>query len=403
MSKSKLFQLFLVIFLVIAGIFQVIFRDVWPSVRGGDVELVGSVYQRLDQDGARQRVRVRNQQIPGLVQLEVGGYPRLQVGDVVEAECELKPIRDLYVEEFRYDRYLAKENVYALCKGYGSPRVTGVELGWRRTLSIARDTFARQIQSNLHEPHASLLIGLLYGARSTLPDSLTEAFRRTGTMHIVAVSGFNVMVVGSALMTILTFTFLKRQRAFYLVLAGISFFVLFAGADAAVVRAGIMGGMTLVAKQVGRLRVTTTLFLLAASVMVAINPRVLFDDVGFQLSFAAALGLVIVGPRIAKHLLFLPQRFGLRSILAETLAATLATIPISLWHFKVVSLISPIANLFVVPWIVLAMSLGVFGTVLSILPEPLGTIGFLPAYVVLDIMLALVRVFAPLPIIDFAL
>lgn len=400
MSKSAILQFFLVFWLVGVGVHQLVFRDIWPEISGGDVELQGEVVELVDVKGIRQKVRVEVEGVSGRVQVEIGSHPQLSVGHLVQADCEMVPIRDLHAEDFRYDRYLAKEKVYAMCRGYRSPSIMGIEPGWRRALSTVRASFADRIQSNLHEPHASLLIGLLYGARSTLPDDLEEDFRRTGTMHIVAVSGFNVMVVGNAILVLLTYTILRRQHAFYLVLAGIILFVFFAGADAAVVRAGIMGGLTLIAKQVGRLRTTTTLFLLAAAMMTAFNPRVLFDDVGFQLSFAAAIGLVTIGPRLHRLFIFFPQRFGLRSILAETLAATLATIPISLWHFKMVSIVSPIANLFVVPWIVLAMAAGMFGFLASIVVEPAGYIAFLPAYAVLDIMLLFVRVFAPLPVID---
>ena len=397
MSKSSLLQCFLAFWLLGVLVHQLVFRDVWPEIQGGDLELAGEVVELVDREANRQRVRVRSGEVPGLIQLEIGVYPALAVGDTVRAYCELTPIRDLYVEYFRYDRYLAKERVYGVCRGYGSPEVIGVQHSWRRALDRSRSALASQIQRNLHEPHASLLIGLIYGARSTLPDDLTEAFRRTGTMHIVAVSGFNVMVLGNTMLILLTYTVLKRQYAFYVVIVGIVVFVLFAGADAAVVRAGIMGGMALLAKQVGRLRTTMTLFLLAAVIMTAINPRVLMDDVGFQLSFTAAIGLVTIVPRLQRLFIFVPRVAGLRSVLAETVAATLATIPISLWHFKTVSLISPIANLFAVPWITLAMALGMAGMIGSTL---IGSAAFLPAYAVLDIMILLVRAFAPLPVID---
>jgi len=403
MSKSSVFQLFLVLWLCGVFVQQLIFRDMWPDVLAGERQLVGVVREQVDQQGLVQRARVQSDGIPGFVQVEVGSYPTLLVGDVVTVLCTIQPIRTLAVTEFRYDRYLAKEHVYAVCKGYGSPQIVGVEHGWRRTMDRWRQGFAGLIQRHLQEPHASLLIGLLYGARSTLPADLVDAFRRTGTMHIVAVSGFNVTVVSNAILLLLTLTFLKRQRAYAVVLIGVFLFVLFAGADAAVVRAGIMGALVLTAKHLGRPRVTVTLFLIAASVMLLINPRMLLDDVGFQLSFVAAIGLVTLGPVFQRWFFFLPKKLNLRSILSETLAATFATMPISLWQFKTVSLISPIANLFVIPWIILAMSLGMMGVLVSLISSAIGTVAFLPVAVILEIMLTFVRVFAPLPIIDFAL
>lgn len=389
------------VWLVGVLVHQLVFRDVWPEVPASDAGVVGVVWERVDQTGTRQRVRVRMPDLPGLVQVEVGPYPRLQVGDRVHTSCTLQPIRDLAVEVFRYDRYLAKERVYAVCRGRGTPRIVGVTSSWRRTFATMRDGVAHRIQTHIPEPHASLLIGLLYGARSTLPDEVREAFRRTGTMHIVAVSGFNVMIVSKVLLLVLTATILRRQQAFLLVLFGVVCFVVFAGADAAVVRAGVMGGLTLVASHIGRPRVSSTLLLVAASIMVAFQPRILLDDVGFQLSFAASLGLLYLGPRIQRFCVFVPRTFGLRGIFAETLAATCATMPISLWQFKTLSWVAPVANLFVVPWILWAMMLGVFGYLATFLSDTLATWAFVPATLVLETMLVFVRIFAPLPIISF--
>ena len=408
MTQRRIIQLICVIWLAGAAVFTFVNRDVWPVADTiEDTVLEGVVHELVEREGFVQKVRLRVDGIDGRVEAAMGAYPELRVGDVVRVECDLKSTRDMYVENFRYDRYLAKERVYSMCRSYSSPKVLERKSSLRSRLFDARDGFEGVLGRYLGEPHGSLLVGLLWGARSTMPDELIEQFRRTGTMHIVAVSGFNVMVVTSALMGVLTFCFMRRQRAFVVVMIGIITFVVLAGADPAVVRAGLMGGLVLIAHQLGRPSSNATLLLLAASIMTAFNPRVLLFDAGFHLSFAAAIGLLYFGKKLERALRFVPEVFGARRTLSETLAATGATFPIMLLHFKQVSITAPIANLFVVPWIPLAMGLGFGGGVLSAMFEILGlpgvsSISMLPAHIVLDIMLKIVEILSPLPYIDFS-
>ena len=141
--------------------------------------------------------------------------------------------------------------------------------------------------------------------------------------------------------------------------------------------------------------------------MVALNYRILLDDVGFHLSFAAAIGLVTLGPRISNALPFLPARFGIRSTLSETLAATICTLPISLWQFRQASLVTPIANLFVVPLTSITTVTGGASLLISklagILSEEVARWILTPTYVLLEVILRLVELFSPLPFLDFTL
>lgn len=378
-------------------------RDAWPHWQAGEVQLEAPVVEVHVQNGSAQQVRVQPEGTRGRLQITAPLYPRVRVGDVVRVTCELRPIADVWSESFRYDRYLAKERVYGVCRTYGSLRVVGVERGWRRSLAGLQAGIEAQIQKSVPEPHASLLVGLLYGAQSTLPAEVEESFRRTGTMHIVAVSGFNVMVVGSSVLLLLTVFVCRRQRALVVVLLAIAGFVLLAGADAAVVRAGIMGSLVLWARHVGRPHRMQMLLLLAAVLMATWNPRILLDDVGFQLSFAAAVGLVWISPSMQRFLAFVPPWGGVRATLSETLSAILATLPISAWHFGTVSVVAPIANVLIVPWITWAMGLGVAGVLMASAVPSLGSLATLPATVVLDIMLLLARALAPLPILEWSL
>jgi len=406
--KVSFIQFFCVLWLIGVLIFSILNREEWIRYEfDGNVFIEGEVVSVLGWSGGEQRVRVADDSYEGVVEVRTKGFPRLRVGDLVEIDCIARGIDEVYSNEFRYDLYLAKEGVFVLCNGYSEPLVVGRSSGLLARVFDVRDIFAGVMNRHLPEPSSSLLAGLLYGARSSLPDRVLEDFRRTGTMHIVAVSGYNVMVVANIILLVLTSLFLKRQHAFYFVIAGIVLYIVLTGADPGVLRAGIMGGLVLVAKQVGRFRSGVTLFLLAGVFMTAYNPRMLLDDVGFQLSFSAAIGLVYLSPVFRRFVGFLPERFGIASAFTETVSAIIATMPVMLFQFRQFSLVAPIANLFIVPLIPAAMFMGFFGTLIAIVSEFFGMDGFatfvmMPAYVFLRLILWLVALFSPLPFINFS-
>ncbi len=407
MSLNRLLNFLCMTWLLALLVFAISTRNRWPEVSstGDEVLLEGVVEEVLEQGAIRQTIRLVVDDVPGRVQAEIGGVPFLHVGDRIRVRCEPTPIRDVYTETFRYDRYLAKERVFLVCSSYAPPESVGIVWSFQSRMARMRNEFEATLGRHLAEPHRSLLIGLLYGARSTLPSSVVEDFRRTGTMHIVAVSGFNVMIVTTALLWTLTL-FMRRQHAFVLILVGIAGYTVFAGADPGVVRAAIMGALVLLARHIGRPQVALTLFLLAAATMATLNPRVLLDDVGFQLSFAAAAGLTWLSPHIRRWLDWLRPAW-IRSILADTAAAITATLPLSLLQFRQFALVAPIANLFVVPLVAPAMIAGGVLSALSIAMDAIGwsvgaTAVMLPAYALLDLILTIAHVFAPLPFLDLS-
>ena len=131
--------------------------------------------------------------------------------------------------------------------------------------------------------------------------------------------------------------------------------------------------------------------------MVAYNPKILWYDVGFQLSFLAVLGLIYISPFFEQYLEKIPQTLGLREALQLTLAAQVTAIPIILLNFERLSLISPIANVLVAPFIPLAMFLGFIAILLSFLSFKLSLIIGFFAYICLEIILKANQVLAKMP------
>lgn len=205
-------------------------------------------------------------------------------------------------------------------------------------VSYVRQWAVTRLEQVLPEPEASLAAGILLGVKRQMPQEFYQSLVKTGTLHIVAASGFNVMVVGGALMAILS-RLLGRGVGIGAGVAGIWLYVVLAGGSASVVRAGVMGSLTLMAYYWGRPTEAKRLLWVAAGVMLVFNPLYIVD-IGFQLSVAATVGLLYFSPRVNSWL---------GEYLYPTLAASVATAPIIWYHFGRLSLISPLVNLLVLP------------------------------------------------------
>jgi len=206
-------------------------------------------------------------------------------------------------------------------------------------------------------PYASLAAGMLWGDYTRLPQPIIDAFRRTGTSHLLAVSGYNVMVLSEILFTVLIAVGLWRRQASWVVMGALILFTLFAGAEASVVRAAIMASLLVVARLLKRRPDRVNVLLGTAAAMLLFEPR-LITDLGFQLSFGAMAGLMFLSAPLEGKFTFLPELWGLRQSVAQTMAATAATLPIILFRLNQLSLVSPFANVLVGPVVVLVFTFG---------------------------------------------
>lgn len=266
-------------------------------------------------------------------------------------------------------------------------------------LIILLDSSRQKIISLFHkqmpEPHGSLAAGILLGVTSQISRDFYESLVSTGTVHIIAASGYNTAIVAGVIMAALR-RISGRGRAAAGTIIILIIYILFTGASASVVRAGLMTIFSSAAYIWGRPPDSRRLLWIVGIIMVIVQPYVLFD-VGFQLSVAATAGILYLEPLFRqKSARILSHHSLLQAILSDylfpTLAATIPTLPIILWYFGRISYISPIVNVFVLPAIPLIMFLAFAALTASWIPG-LSWFLFSLVYVPVSYVVAVIRFF----------
>jgi len=299
-------------------------------------------------------------------------YPQYKYGDELEISCKLEIPEN---KTFDYQMYLAKEGVFYLCQ-YPEIKVLKENQGNKIYSAILK--VKSKLQKNINElipaPESGLLVGLLLGGDDQLSKEVQENFSRTGMTHIVAVSGYNVTIIAEYLILFAIFIGFWRQQSFWFALTGIIIFVVMIGMPSSAVRAGIMGALLIWAMKNGRLANSGNAIVFAGAIMLLLNPLLLRYDIGFQLSFLATLGIVYFSPFLQTNLINKNKTFGLWEILILTLSAQLFVLPIIFYNFETFSLVSPLANLLVLPIVPLTMLLGFLMVLFQFIFPPLGMV-----------------------------
>ncbi|WP_119072997.1 ComEC/Rec2 family competence protein [Aggregatilinea lenta] len=337
--------------------------------------------------------------VNGLVLVQASPYGDYEYGDRVTVSGTLLTPPEF--DGFSYRDYLARQGICAMIQN-AQVDVTAHDQGrpWLAALYGVRDHARRTIDRLLPSPQAPLLNGILLGDESAIPDDVDTAFQRTGTAHIVAISGSNIVIVIGVLMGLLAPS-LGRRRAAWATLLGIAAYTVFVGAAASVVRAALMGGLAIFATQTGRRAHGLTTLAFAAWLMSLWNPLVLWD-VGFQLSVAATAGLVFFSHDFERLLetglsrLFSAETARqvtrwLSEPIAVSLAAQVTTLPLLVLYFGQISLVTLIANALVVPLQPYIMLMGGLATILGLIAPVLGQPAAWIAWIPLTLTIEIVR------------
>lgn len=339
-----------------------------------------------------------DKRIKGKVLLNADLFPAYDYGDIIRVKCRLQTPTEF--QSFAYDRYLAMAGIYSVCY---QPEITLLDIGQGhkiyRYLLNKKYELRTIINSGLAEPHAGFARALMFGDRRGMPSDLEDDFTSTGLTHLVAISGMNITILAALCMNFLIAAGLYRKQAYYFSVILLIMFIFMIGLPASAVRAGIMGILVLTAQQLGRLNRSGNAIALAAVLMLLLNPALLRDDVGFQLSFLAVIGLVALYPRLKSwyEQKNYPALFGLGQALLITMSAIIFTLPIIAFNFSNVSLIAPLANILVGWAMAPIMMIIIFAIVATALFPILAPLWFFPAYVLLQYIIRAAGLLADIP------
>jgi competence protein ComEC len=222
------------------------------------------------------------------------------------------------------------------------------------SLALPRTALARPLELLVPAPESAILLGIVLGERSAVPADLVKAFAVSGTTHLLAISGFNMTIVATAVALGLRGRVGPVARAAASV-AAIVVYSLLVGLSPSVLRAALMSTVAACGLISGRRAATANALCGAVALMLVSDPASV-DDLGLQLSALATAGLIAWQGPIAERLGALPS--PLRDGIATTLAATAPTLPVVAGAFGRISLVSPVANLICVPLFPLLMLAG---------------------------------------------
>ncbi len=356
--------------------------------------------------------------VKGKILMTAKLHPIYNYGDKLEFECKLKKPKPF--KDFAYDRYLARYDIYSICSYPKNIKFLSSNNGFFVVKKIykLKNKLAEAINNNMQTPESNLLSAILLGKRRGVPKKLLNEFSQVGISHIIAISGMHITIIGAIIMNILLFFGMWRKQAFLLAIIFLFFYVILIGFPASAVRAGIMAFLVLLALNYGRLSKLINSLLLTACILLFLNPKLLYGDVGFQLSFLSILGInyfyPIINSLFNKFGNFLSHFFdkllikqfswkGIRDILSITLSAQLMAFPIIIYHFHQVSIMSPLANILILPTLPFIMVFGIIAIIISlVLPQIIffqiiKTSIFLPVFFLLKYLILISEIIAKLP------
>ncbi len=301
-------------------------------------------------------------------------------------------------QEFDYAGFLRRHQVQSLIR---FPKVEPQEAGttfWGFTQNL-RNKLSENLKSQLPDPHASIAMGVLVGVKNQLPESTQFDFKTSGLQHLLVVSGTNVSII----LLVLGF-FLKRFGAIIFLVVSLIFLMVYvgmSGAEAPVIRAAVMGGIVGFALVLGRQADYRNLLLITAVIMGIYDPLMLSKDIGFFLSFAATIGILLLLPVVQPWLSKCPDPFHLTTIFTVSLVAQIAVFPIIVIFFGDFPWAGIFSNLLAEPVMPLIMLTSFLVSLFGSIPI-IGELIAIPAFVLLELLLQIAHLFGLFGVISIS-
>ncbi|MBC7459542.1 ComEC/Rec2 family competence protein [Candidatus Saccharibacteria bacterium] len=356
----------------------------YRALVGQNVTLTGKVKEDPSLTSKRlvvfqlDQVRHKDISYPGSIWVSVTGQPKAKRGDVVTITGE------------------AQEGFGTFPLSLTMARVIRIDQPVPGDIGrVVRDWFAEAVRKGIPEPAASLGIGYLTGQKSALPPDLANALQIAGLSHIVVASGYNLTI----LVRLSRRLFIRVSKFLSLFASGIMIasFIMITGLSPSMTRAGLVSSLSLLTWYYGRQFHPFVLLPFAAAITVVGQPSYAWGDLGWQLSFAAFAGVMIVAPLIQRYFFGEVPPGTIRQVFGETVAAHLVTIPIVVPAFGLLSNVAIPANILIVPLVPLAMLLTFLTGVIGLAIPDFADIAGLPATWLLQYMIFVAETLADVP------
>jgi len=325
-------------------------------------------------------------------------YPEYKYGDKLKiiGKLEAPPV----FEGFNYKDYLKKDGIYSVMS------FPGIELVSQnfgnpvyKILFSFKNKFKEIARQFISPPQEGILEALIFGDEENISQGWKEKLNFTGTRHIAAVSGMNITIISFLILNFLLMLGFWRQQAFYSTIFLLILYILMIGAPASAVRAGIMAGLLLLAQHLGRMSQASRAVVFAATFMLFLNPLLLRLDIGFQLSFLAILGMIYLQPFFSDIFKKIPNPkfFPIKTTLSATISAQIFTLPILVYNFGYIPLVSPITNILIVPFLAPITILIFIFAISGMIFSGFGWILSWPTWLVLSYLVGIIDWFSKIP------
>ncbi len=406
--NSYLFLLSLALLCFALGVVRFDMKDEVVSILethvGESVELEGIILREPEVRETNVHLYVKLVESNDMILVTTDRFKSFAYGDRVVVAGKLKKPEAFESDlgrTFDYPGYLKARGVsYMISFGKAEVVAQGEGNAFMSALFFGKQKFMDALELAVPEPEAGLGEGVLLGAKRALGEKLEQAFRDVGIVHIIVLSGYNLMIIADIVMRVLSAVLRPRMRMVVGIFVIVSF-ALLVGLSATVIRASVMASLVIIARTLGRQYAVMRALVFAGTVMIFINPYLLLFDPGFQLSFLATLGLVVLAPAIEARLVRVPTKFHMREVLTTTLATQIFVLPFIVYLMGSFSVVSIVVNLLVLPAVPYAMLLSFIAGTLGVFSNMLGIIAGFPAYLLLAYIIKVAEAFAELPFASF--
>jgi len=296
-------------------------------------------------------------------------YPSYHYGDIVEVKGKVEALSSWHLEGSSF--------VSAKMSYPGVKLIRSASFSFPRLAFTFRDKIENSLKRVVPQPENGLLLSLMLGRKNELSPSLKKEIRKVGLAHIIVVSGLHLSIIIKILTAAFMFLRLRKRENFLLSSLFLLFFSFMAGLTPSIIRASIMAFLLIIAQLNSRLSHPLYTLLFTMLLMVWFNPLILFKSLSFQLSFLATGGILLLCPlgeesSFWQKNIFLGSGQWLKLTLLPSLSAFLMVMPWIIYKMQTISLVAPITNLLVIPFLPLMIILGGITAFCSWIFYPLG-------------------------------